>query len=62
MLSNKKEEDNRARKPKFKQVGRTESGKAIYRNMNTGTLAVEEDYERLVEADEEDLKGAELWE
>ena len=48
-------------KKRYKQVGKTKTGKAIYKELDTGILVIEENFERVVKADKEDLKGAQFW-
>jgi len=45
----------------WKQIGETERGEAIFKNSDTGEIAVEKDYTYLVEPTEKDLKGAKIW-
>ena len=43
---------------RYKKIGRTRLGEAIYRDLKTGVLCIEIDYSRLVVATAERLEGA----
>ena len=44
----------------YKKIGRTQAGEPIYRDLETGRLCVEKNYERLALATAEDLENAEF--
>ena len=46
----------------WRQIGETERGEAIFKNLDTGEIAVEKDNTYLVEPTKEDMEGAEIWE
>jgi len=43
---------------RYKKIGRTQRGEAIYRDLQTGMLCIEKDYTRLLVATAEALEGA----
>lgn len=43
---------------RYKKIGRTRLGEAIYRDLQTGVLCIEIDYRRLEVATAERLEGA----
>ena len=43
---------------RYKKIGRTQRGEAIYRDLKTRVLCIEIDYSRLVVATAERLEGA----
>jgi len=46
----------------YRQIGRTGKGEPVVKNLDTGEIFIEKDWERLVKSSKEDLKDAEIWE